>query len=120
WAVRLLGDRKEVSPAVAGQLSRLASVEPHLEVRGQLASTAKRLPATESFAIISNLLKNHNDVQDPDIPLLVWWALESKAISDREELLALFGEREFWDHPIMLETILHRLMQRYIMEGGEE
>jgi putative heme-binding domain-containing protein len=120
WGARLLGDDHKVSPGISKHLALLASKEPHPEVRGQLASTAKRLPAQDAMPIIENLLKHHNDSEDPDIPLLIWWAVESKATSDRETVLALFEDREMWRYPIVEEVILHRLMQRYIMEGGDE
>lgn len=120
WAVRLLGDERNVSEEIAGQLSTLGSNEPHPEVRSQLASTAKRLSSGYTFAILNNLLLNYDDVDDPDIPLLIWWAMESKAISDREGILRFLAKPEMWNHPLVKKVILHRLMQRYTMEGGEE
>ena len=120
WGVRLLGDSGQVSSDIAAHLARLASKEPHPEVRGQLASTAKRLPAEDAFPIILRLLRYHRDENDPDIPLLIWWAVESKATSDRGELIALFEDTDVWNLPIVKDVILHRLIQRYIMEGGDD
>ena len=118
WSVRLLGDANKVSPAVSNQLARLASRELDPEVRGQLASTAKRLPAPDAIHIIKNMLGNQNDANDPDIPLLIWWAIESKSESDRNAVLSIFEDRAIWGQEIIQKVILKRLMQRYIMAGG--
>ncbi|WP_234364051.1 DUF7133 domain-containing protein [Lunatibacter salilacus] len=120
WTVRLLGDEKKVSPAMAQALQQLARNEMHPEVQAQLAATAKRLPSQVTYKIIENLLAQQKDASDPDIPLLVWWALEDKVTTDREGILDVLEPVNLWSHPIMEEVVLHRLMQRYIMEGGEE
>lgn len=118
WAVRLLGDRRSVSPSVLRQLETLSAREPVAEVRSQLACSARRLPAHDALPIIRNLVRNDGDAADPDIPMLAWWALESKAISDRASVLAMFEDPQFWSHRIVRDVILHRLMQRYTMAGG--
>ena len=120
WAVKLLGDANKVSPKIAGQLELLASSEPNPEVRSQLAATAKRLSVSQALPIIKSLLKNQIDSTDPDIPLQLWWALESKAESDRKEVLAMFEDKAIWAWPIVSKSILSRLMQRYIIAGGQE
>ena len=120
WAVRLLGDANKVSPVISGELSGLASLEPHAEVRSQLAATAKRLPGSQAIPIIKNLLRNHNDANDPDIPLQIWWAIESKAVSDRKETLALFEDASIWNKQTVSQFILGRLMQRWVIEGGDQ
>jgi glucose/arabinose dehydrogenase len=51
WAIRLLGDRRRISPALSRALSRAASMEQHPEVRSQLAATAKRLPPPQAVPI---------------------------------------------------------------------
>ncbi|MDH4093110.1 MAG: dehydrogenase, partial [Cyclobacteriaceae bacterium] len=120
WAIRLLGDENKVSPAISVELSRLASVEPHAEVRSQLAATAKRLPGVQSIPIIKNLLMHHDDDDDADIPLQIWWALESKAVSDRKEVLAMFENSSIWEKQTVSESILGRLMQRWVIAGGDQ
>jgi putative heme-binding domain-containing protein len=120
WAVRLSGDANNVSKVVGEELKVLASVESHAEVRSQLAATAKRLPGPAAMPIIRNLLVHHDDANDPDIPLQLWWALESKTTSDEKLVLAMFQDRALWKSQIVKKTILERLTQRWIMEGGDE
>ncbi|HEY7153992.1 MAG TPA: PVC-type heme-binding CxxCH protein [Gemmataceae bacterium] len=113
WTVRLLGDDNKVSPELSKRFAEMARSESNIEVRGQLASTAKRLPAEDALPIIRALLARDEDANDMRQPLLLWWALESKCASDREGVLSLFDESEIWRLPLVQTHILHRLMRRF-------
>ena len=117
WAVRLLGDRQQITPNLEVELARLAEGEQHAEVRSQLAASAKRFPAQVTLAVISNLLKHHDDSTDPDIPLQIWWALESQIHSHNDLVLSLFEDRSMWALQTVRRHLLERLVQRYAMEG---
>ena len=118
WAVRLIGDAKTTSPRIAHRLHLLAQTEPDVEVRSQLASSAKRLGATAALPIIQQLLQRSEDLDDLHIPLLLWWALESQAGSDANAVLAMFREEPLWRLPLVHNEILERLMRRYAMAGS--
>lgn len=120
WTVRLLGDLREISDKTAKFLSQQAQKESHAEVRSQLAATAKRLNGKYGLELVKNLVKHKVDVSDPHIPLQIWWALEDKAETNRQDILALFKEPSFWDQALVKEFLLERIMQRYIMAGGKE
>jgi len=120
WAVRLVGDTRQAAPAIAGRLAELAETEPDVDVRSQLASSARRLPAAMGLQIVRALLARSEDADDLHIPLLLWWAIEAKAESDRAAVLALFQEPSVWSLPIVERSILERLMERYAMAGGSE
>ena len=120
WAVRLTGDGGPVSAPIANQLAQLAQSDAHPEVRSQLACTAKRLPPEQAVPVIESLLKSGAaDATDTDMPLLTWWAVEAKAESGRDALLAMFRNKSLWTNKTVQQTILERLMQRYVMAGGE-
>jgi putative heme-binding domain-containing protein len=133
WTVRLLGDRypparfssstREAKPlpsVLAQKLSALAGKEPEAQVRAQLASAAKRLPGAVALPIMREALYRPEDAADKHIPLLIWWALESKATSDRAALLAMLKESELWRTPIFSKFIATRLGQRYTAERTAE
>ncbi|HWA99410.1 MAG TPA: PVC-type heme-binding CxxCH protein [Pirellulales bacterium] len=120
WTARLVGDDRKASPAVAAALAKLAETEPVDQVRSQLASTAKRLPAAAGLPIAKALAARSEDVDDLQIPLLVWWAIESKAGGDRDAVVALFAESQFWSLPIVDKYLVERTMQRYAMTGEQE
>jgi putative membrane-bound dehydrogenase-like protein len=120
WSVRLLGDTCAVTAGEAARLASMAVTEPHAQVRSQLASSAKRLPAAAALPIIKALLTRGEDREDPHIPLLLWWALEAKAESDRDAVLALFGDQGLWQAPIVDGVVAERLAQRYALAGGRD
>jgi putative heme-binding domain-containing protein len=118
WTVRLLGDEKKVRPDISRQLRALARSESSVVVRSQLASTAKRLPPADSVPIITALLDQNKDADDPQIPLLIWWALEDKAFPAEREILAYFARPAIWNVALTREEAL-RLIRRYAAEGSE-
>jgi len=117
WTVRLLCDDHRVSPAIAKQLAALAKSESYVEVRSQLACSAKRLPAGDGLPIVRNLLAHSEDASDPHLPLLLWWAMESKAKSDPQAIVDLFKDAKLWSLPIVKQTILERVMRRFAQSG---
>jgi putative membrane-bound dehydrogenase-like protein len=122
WGIRLLGDvaGNKIQPSVSKKLASLATTEVHLEVIGQLASTAKRLTGPDALPILSGLLQNQAAAFDHENRLYTWWAVESHAVSSRAGLLALFQDKGIWDQPMINEFVLARLIQRYALEGGSE
>ena len=89
-----------------------------IESRDQLACSARRLPAEDDLAIVRNLLLRDEDAGDNRLPLLLWWAIESKAGSDRAQVTGLFHEAALWSHPIVRLHILERIMRRYALAGS--
>jgi putative membrane-bound dehydrogenase-like protein len=118
WAVRLLGDPGLVQPATATALARLAQTEPAVEVRSQLASTARRLPAGQAFPILRALLLRDEDAADHHLPLLIWWAIESKADTGREEILTLVSDPALWRAKIFSTHTAERIAMRYTADQG--
>jgi putative membrane-bound dehydrogenase-like protein len=119
WTVRLLGDAKKVSPTIADALVTLARTDPSSTVRSQLACSANRLPGPDCLAIVRELLRRDEDVNDPHIPLLLWWAIEDKAISHRDQVLSLLQDAAFWRMPLVRSTIIERIGRRYLAEGKD-
>jgi putative heme-binding domain-containing protein len=118
WTVRLLGDRKQVSPQFNQRLVELARRDPSPTVRSQLACTCKRLPGRVALPVVEQLLGRAEDLNDRHIPLLLWWAIEDKAISDRERVMELAGTTEAWNRPITRAVVVERLARRYLAEGS--
>jgi putative membrane-bound dehydrogenase-like protein len=119
WAVRLLGDSRKVPSGIQAKLVSMAQSEMNPEVRSQLASTCRRLPARDAFPIIRELLLRAEDANDLHIPLLLWWAIEDKAASDRDRVLELLKDSALWKASIFRQHIASRIAQRYAAERGE-
>jgi putative membrane-bound dehydrogenase-like protein len=119
WTVRLLGDAGRLPKSLAPELVSLATVDPDVCVRAQLACTARRLPAEQSLPIVAALMRRDEDASDPCIPLLIWWALEEQIGSAADAVIDLLADRGTWDEPIVNDTLLPRIMQRLAATGRQ-
>ncbi len=119
WTIRLLGDRRQVTRPIAERFVELARHEPSVSVRSQLACTCKRLPGPLGLPVIEQLLNRAEDANDAHIPLLLWWAIEDKAIAHRERVLDLVAPGA-WNRPLVQTAIVERLARRYLGEGKPE
>lgn len=141
WTIRLLGDHRRLNAALGEQLVALARTEPYVQVRSQLASSARRFATQYGLPILAELVRRPDDAQDPHLPLLIWWGFESHAgrapvvgqhfgvalpedastppASPRVQLLALLESRDLWDAPVFRQTVLPRLMQRFALDEFE-
>ncbi|HVK59839.1 MAG TPA: c-type cytochrome, partial [Candidatus Kapabacteria bacterium] len=61
----------------------------------------------------------HEDAEDIHVPLLLWWAIEAKAESDRELVLSFFKDARLWELPMVRGTIGERIIERYAMAGTQ-
>jgi len=121
WTVRLLGDaRREVSDDLAHRLDELAEQEPSVAVRQQLACTAARLPARQAVPIINANINRDIDNGDPYLPLLWWWAVERHSVTGRDEVMRRFVCPSLWKSQLGRDTLLSRLIRRYMAEGTSE
>ena len=120
WSVRLLGDAKKVSPRIQARLVQLARVEKNPEVRSQLASSCRRLPTPDALPILRELLLRSEDVNDPHIPLLLWWAIESKTTSDQSQVMKMLEDKTLWRAPLFVKHIASRLGRRLTIERGDK
>jgi putative heme-binding domain-containing protein len=133
WTIRLLGDRypparytsstakpKALPAAIEKKLVEAARKEAEAQVRAQIASSAKRFPGEDALPILREAMYRAEDADDKHIPLLTWWALESKATSNRAQVLDLLKDSALWHTPIFSKTIVSRLGQRYTAERTDE
>ena len=116
--MRLLGDRQSVGAETRSALVALARGERDVEVRSQLASSAKRLPPGQAFPIIRELLARDEDAADLHLPLLIWWAVEAQAETGRDELLALVRDPAVWQSKIFSTHTAERIGRRFTADQG--
>ncbi len=112
----LMGHRfgeTRTSIPLARKLVDVAKSETYVRVRSQLASTAKRLPADQALPLIDALSLHNEDADDIHIPLLLWWALESKATKNSALIVNLFKNPEVWKRPLVEKHLVSRTMQRF-------
>ena len=76
WMIRLMGDEEAVSGATQRALRDIAASENSHAVVAQIACSIRRLTPQQEYDIVSGLMANPLVSDDPQLPLLVWWALE--------------------------------------------
>lgn len=120
WTVRLLGDSNNVSSPLGRQMADLAGREKNVEVRSQLAATAKRLSFDLALSILRGLVTHSEDAADPRLPLQIWWAMEAHAGTHPEAVTQWFAEPGVWKFPIVEQSLLNRVMRRYAATGNRK
>ena len=118
WIVRFLGDSKTLAPALHPLIAALAASEPDVQVRGQLACSAKRWPTEAALPVIRALLSRIEDATDKQQPLLLWWALESKVAGGSAPLLSWLKDSNLWSSSFFQQHLISRLGQRFTAERG--
>jgi len=117
WAVRLACDLRAVSSAVAKKIAALGRTEPELEVRVQLAASAKRMTAGDGLAVLKGLVMHDEDAVDARMPLMIWWAMEAHCSTGQEEVLNWFRDSAVWGRPLVKGHLLERVMRRFAQTG---
>lgn len=112
WGVRFVGDQRVCSKAETAQLQKMAKEEKDAHVRGQLASTMKRLPAATVLPMLPEMLLNPAALTDPFLPMMLWWATEQQTRNDLNGVVALYKNQAIWKSQIATETILPRLVRK--------
>lgn len=126
WMIRTIGDvmasRKfdTSTQPILDKLTDMTETEVNPQVRSQFASSAKRLPDTDGLQIALSMITSGRDQSDPHIPLLLWWAVEDKAVSDRDKVLEMFNTPGVWKTVIGRDVVLPRLAKRYAMDATQE
>ena len=137
WTVRLLGDaygthpglglpspdesklKKSMPDKLMQALLAQARAETDAEVRSQIAASARRLPVSQGLPLTAALLRHDEDLNDPYVPLLSWWVLESNVAAHAKDVVAMFNDKSLWDRPIVFEHTLPRVMKRFALEGKQ-
>ena len=115
YAVRRIADGT-MSEKYRNVLIELAMTEESPEVVSQLIAVSKRMDANDGLKIVKAVLARDLFENDPHIPLLIWWSIESKAMSNIESIKKLYSESDFWTSKIVRKTIMGRTMRRYASE----
>ncbi|MBX7166306.1 MAG: c-type cytochrome [Pirellulales bacterium] len=113
WIVRWIGQASPFDPAWSDALLELAAQEPDVDVRSQLASTARRLPPEVGLAIVERLIATDRDAADVQIPLLLWWAIEPHAVTEVATVSKRWSTSEAWHSQVFRQHLAARLARRW-------
>jgi hypothetical protein len=106
WAVRLLAEDRKVPPATLEKFAKMAESDPSPYVRLYLASSLQRLPLDKRWPVVEALAAHADDAQDPNLPLMVWYAMEPLVPTNKPRAAALMAKVKI---PVVREHIARRL-----------
>ena len=118
WSARLVGDTGTATTETVRALVALATREPNVEARSQLAASAQRLPAAAALPLVRALLAHDEDAGDPYLPLQLWWAVEKQCAGDRAAVVAFFADPALWKSALVTQHLGARVMRRFAAAGG--
>ncbi len=95
WAITCACEKGQPSQSVFASISKLAAADPSPVVRRRIASALQRLELPERWTWLESLAQRSEDVQDQNIPLLLWYAFEPAAAAAPERALAFVEKTPF-------------------------
>ena len=117
WAIRLLGDSRTLPDHFFATLTSKAASEENAAVRCQILSTAGRLPVDQGLQLIQETRLPPSDVDDPFIPLMLWFVVESHCAEHADQVIAMFEHDDLWSRPVFKQHLIQRLMRRFAEAG---
>lgn len=102
WALRLLADRGLGYGRVKLDFLKMARNEPSALMRVTLASAMQKVPIGRRLEVLVPLAQREEDIDDPNIALMIWFAAEESI--DRTPDLAVE----------LATTTVHRLTRRFV------
>jgi putative membrane-bound dehydrogenase-like protein len=106
WAIQLELEGKTAGDAALAKMATMAAKDPSPVVRLHLAAGIRRLPPTRRVAVLSGLVGHAEDVDDPNLPLAVWFAAEPLAEHDLPSALNLLTSSRI---PLFREFMARRI-----------
>jgi putative membrane-bound dehydrogenase-like protein len=82
WAVQLEMEDRRPCPAALSRMVEMARSDPSPVVRLYLASACQRMTLEERWPIVERLADRSEDAEDPNLPLMVWYAAEPMGGAD--------------------------------------
>ncbi len=79
WTIQLELEDRDVPDGTWEKLAGMAASDPSPVVRLYLAAACRRLPPERRGPILQKLVEHAEDAEDPNLPLLIWYAAEPLA-----------------------------------------
>ncbi len=114
WAVRLLGDRGTIAPAVVEKLTAMAREEASPRARLALASALQRIAPEDRWPLAEVLAAAPIDPDDPMLPLMTWYGVEPAVALDLDRAAELASRVQL---PMLREYIARRIVTADAAKG---
>jgi putative membrane-bound dehydrogenase-like protein len=106
WTIQLELEERKLPEAASAKLARLAASDPSPVVRLYLAAGIRRLPPQRRVAVLEGLVGHAEDADDPNLPLVTWYAAEELAEADLPAAIGLLKHARI---PLIREFMARRI-----------
>lgn len=106
WSIQLAVEGKTVSSQTMSNFESMAKNDKSALVRLYLASAMLRLEAPQRWEVMAALVQRSEDLEDHNMPLMLWYAVEPLASLDADRALAL-AEKAV--NPLVLKYTVQKL-----------
>ncbi len=113
WAIQLLCEDRTPSPAVLDTFARMARDDRSAVVRLYLASALQRLDRAARWNIADGLLAHAEDAADPNLPKLLWVAVEPLVAANPSVALEHAGKGQL---PVVAQFVARRAVDADALE----
>ena len=115
WAIQFLSEDRNLGEKVLTKFATMAKEDPSPVVRLYLTSALQRIPFEQRWEILSSLVTREEDVEDNNIPRMLWFALEPMVPDHPEKALQLANKGKF---PKLLTHTTRRLVSGSVAPPG--
>lgn len=106
WGIQLTWESKNPTKASLAKLLHLAANDPSSLVRLYVASALQRTPVPARYPILEALVSREEDIQDHNLPLMYWYAMEPVVGQDAQQGLSLLKACRI---PLLRQFITRRM-----------
>ena len=107
WSIQFLTEDKSLTSDELAALEQLAKTEKSPVVRLYLASALQRIPFHQRWELAQELTKYSEDNSDPNIPHMLWFAIEPLVMNDVPRILSLAQQSKM---TLVSQNIARRLV----------
>ncbi len=109
WTITCVTELGNPPAEVFAKLVEMAANDPAASVRLRLASAAQKLAPASRWPLVTALAAHAEDIGDQNLPLMIWYAVESAVAVTPEKGVALLAETP--------QPRLHTFISRRILSG---
>jgi len=117
WMIRLSCDDGIVEAETLSKLIERCDTESDIQVLGQIACSARRLPANQAIPVLAQLLSRPIDDSDLFLPHLIWWGIEQHASEKALIVEQIVSSKKTENHRFLATFLFPRLMERWANEA---
>jgi putative heme-binding domain-containing protein len=111
WSIQFLCENGNSLTLARDKFEDLAKNDPSPVVRLYLAAALQRMPIDRRWGVATYLAMRHNDSDDPNLPLMIWYGIEPIVANEPQFAIAIARRAKI---PLVRRFISRRLLERAI------